>query len=107
MNAATFVKRRAKIEHQQGKPNWWRRRAQDALIREARAVPVVGGLKIVGWRLPNGETICVKRRFKDEGAAIAAMGQIRAEPFRRDHMPIRAYPCFACRGWHVTSEPKL
>jgi hypothetical protein len=106
MNATTFAKRRAKIEHQQSKPAWWRRKAHDALIREARAVVVTSGLKAVGWLLPNGETICIKTRFKSEDAALGIIAQINADPLRRDHQPTRAYACFACHGWHLTSEAK-
>lgn len=105
MNATTFAKRKAKIESLQEKPAWWRRKAHNALIREAHAVVVIGGGKVVAHQLPNGEMVCIKRRFKNEGQALETLGQI-AMCDRRDHAPIRAYPCPSCHGWHVTSEAK-
>lgn len=51
---------------------------------------------------------CVKRRFRDEIAALHALGRIAAAvpDERRPKRPIRAYHCQHCRGWHLTSQEK-
>lgn len=103
MNAGEFIKRRAKIEHARTRPNWWHRRAIAALIREAGAVPVVSGRRVIAYQLASGETVCAKQRFKDEPAAARTLQMIHNEHQPRTNVPVRAYPCAHCKGWHITS----
>lgn len=103
MNAREFLKRRARIEHERTRPNWWHRRALAHLIREAGAVPVVGGTRVVAYRLASGEIVCTKQRFKDEDLATKTLQMIHDEHQPRDREPVRAYACGHCKGWHITS----
>lgn len=51
---------------------------------------------------------CTKRRFPTAEAANAKLDAIDKERPRRPgrKLPIRAYKCPRCMGWHLTSQPK-
>lgn len=106
MNAQEFIKRRAKIEGTWGRARDWQRNAFKRLVREAGAVPVVGKRRVVAYHLAAGEVVCVKQRFKDEPAAAMSLQMIHEERQPREHIPVRAYHCAHCKGWHITSMPK-
>lgn len=47
-----------------------------------------------------------KRRYHDEDEAKAALTRIRQRSPGED-VPVRAYPCRACSGWHITRRSEL
>lgn len=49
---------------------------------------------------------CGKRRFRDEIAAKLALSRVDQRGGPREKEPRRAYPCPACKGWHLTSQGK-
>lgn len=83
--------------------NDWRKRALAHLAAEARAEPQFSGKRILSWRMPTGQHVCVKHRYTSEVRAISAMGEMHRETDGR-RKPVRAYPCFFCNGWHITSQ---
>jgi hypothetical protein len=106
MNAGQFERQRARIESQSsGRTDKWRKRAFQHLVREAGAEVVSSGRRITSYRLPNGQSVCHKRRFRCEGDALDTLRQIAIEEEPRKK-PIRAYACYVCFGWHVTSQPR-
>lgn len=103
MNARDFMRKRGRIESATHLRNHQRTKALAHLVREARALLVVADSRVVGYLLPTGETVCVKRRFRDQDQADAQLRQIeRADT--RAKCPVRAYPCGRCNGWHLTSQ---
>jgi hypothetical protein len=103
MNAGRFATQRDRIASEQGRSNAWRKRAMASLVRRsgAQTNQAVGG-KLISWSLPGGRTVCVKKRYAREDQATAAIAEMHREHDGR-RKPIRAYPCFHCLGWHVTS----
>ncbi len=106
MNAATFARRRARIEHEHHGRGRRYTRELAALVRDAKAVLVVMDRKVVGYRLPNGEMVCVKRRYRTEADAWLDIERIQAANFADTRVPQRAYWCAHCRGWHATSQSR-
>lgn len=106
MTAQEFMKRRARIGGTWDRAQDWQQNAMKRLIREARAVPVIGSRRVVAYRLGAGEVVCVKQRFKDEPAATQSLQMIHEERQPREHIPVRAYQCTHCKGWHITSMKK-
>lgn len=105
MNAGDFAKRRARIYNQRqhhGKD--YQAKAFAALIRQAGAIIVIAGGKVVGWRMTNGQMVCRKRRYPSGELAALSLADIQAFP-RTGHVPIRGYECPHCKGWHLTHEP--
>lgn len=102
MNATEFARRRGRIEHMGDRPHAWRTRAMLHLVRDAKAIVIVANNRVVGWQLPNGETVCIKQRYRDQDRADRQLAQIERADVR-DKRPIRAYPCAHCGGWHLTS----
>jgi hypothetical protein len=103
MNAGQFVRKRALMERESWRRNGWFKRAMQKLIQEAGAVAIYSGGRIVGHELANGQIVCTKQRFQTELAAGAALLQI-AISAGEHKKPQRAYACFACLGWHLTSQ---
>jgi hypothetical protein len=107
MNAAEFARQRARLtreHHGRGKKY---NRALAHLIRDARAALVVMDHKVVGYRLPTGEMVCVKERYRSEEQAQVAMARIQASIEAGKRAPVRAYQCQHCRGgWHLTSQAR-
>jgi len=44
-----------------------------------------------------------KWRYRSQDEAVDHLHQMREKP--GGHLPIRAYWCQRCSGWHVTSQP--
>lgn len=107
MNPAEFARRRDRImHHSPGRSDAWRKRAMKQLASEADAKPQqTAGNRVIAWRMRNGQHVCVKHRYQNEGAATSALVQMQREPDGR-RKPIRAYPCYFCCGWHITSQLK-
>ena len=106
MNAAQFERERAVIESRSpGRTDKWRKRALAKLVQREGVEVVSTGRRVISYKLPNGQAVCQKRRFRCEDSALDTLRQIAAEHEPRKQ-PIRAYACFVCLGWHVTSQPK-
>jgi hypothetical protein len=104
MNAAEFSRRRTRLErehHGRGKKY---RKALAHLITDAGAALVVIERKVVGYRLPNGEIVCIKHRYRNEAEAQADIIRIQADNITGARAPQRAYYCPHCRGFHTTSQ---
>lgn len=104
MNAGEFAKRRARIEHEHGRRKGYAARAMDALVREAGAIIIIVRNRIVGWRMPSGQVVCRKRRYRSEPDAMVELTNVRRDP-RTPRIPGRFYLCPHCNGWHLTSQP--
>lgn len=105
MNAAAFIRRRARIRHQYHGNR--RKRELEHLVRDARCILIVRERRIVGYRLPCGEIVCVKERYSTEAEAQKMMQQINVTNHNDHRVPHRAYQCPACRGWHLTSQQRV
>lgn len=106
MNANKFGRQRAIIEHAKaGRSRAWRKRALAKLAADTGVEQIATGKRIIAYRLPDGRVICVKHRYQNEAAAIDAIQQI-ARTTGSNKKPIRAYPCYQCMGWHITSEQR-
>lgn len=103
MNAATFARKRARIERQAAGRASYRERAMRHLVREAGAALVIIERKFVGYRLPNGEMVCVKERYYTSEQADAALQRIVARS-HAPRVPVRVYYCEHCYGYHLTSQ---
>lgn len=44
-----------------------------------------------------------KTRYRDHDEAVRALHRFKARS-TRDKIPIRAYECSVCNGWHTTSK---
>lgn len=106
MNAADFARRRALIERQTHGRGKKYSRALAHLISDARAALVVMHRKVVGYRLPNGEMVCIKVRYSSEQRAHDDIARIQADNLDGHRAPQRAYWCVHCRGWHLTSQAR-
>ncbi len=104
MNAGKFERQRVKIESRKGRSGNWRKRAMHHLVEDAHAEPIKSGNRVVAYQLEDGAA-CTKRRFQTEEIANDTIRQIADEPEPRKK-PIRAYFCWACSGWHLTSKEK-
>lgn len=103
MNAGEFARRRARIEGEHGRRRGYASRALKALIREAGAAIIIRNGKVVGWRMPNGQEVCKKRRYRTEPEAMLELANVRRDP-KTPHIPCRVYLCPHCSGWHLTSQ---
>jgi len=103
MNATEFARRRGRIEHQGVKKHAWKVKALRQLVNDARAVLVTVEGRVVGYRLPNGQVVCAKQRYKDQDTALRHLDMIQLCDGTHQK-PVRAYPCPQCRGWHRTSR---
>lgn len=104
MNASEFAKRRARIDHERRQSKGYAARAMAALEREARAVRVYARGKLVAWYLPNGQTVCKKRRYTQDIDAMLALTDLMHHS-QCAKVPCRIYRCPHCLGWHLTSRP--
>lgn len=103
MNAGEFAKRRARIDGEHNRRKGYAARALASLVRESRAVLVVVDGKQVAWKLPNGQTVCRKRRYRTEPEAMLVLEGVLQCP-RTTKVPARFYHCPWCDGWHLTSQ---
>jgi len=102
MNIGRFHRQRRRIE-QRFPAGSKRRQAMAHLVREARAAMVVVSGHAVGWRLPGGAMSCTKRRYPNATAAYSDLDRI-ASTSAAGRVPVRAYPCEFCGGWHTTAQ---
>ena len=104
MTGRQFARQRARILAR-GRPDRTTRRALAHLAREAGAEPVTLGHKLVGHILPDGFMVCQLRRYPDEAAALGELDGVRAfSHLQPGKLPVRAFPCSHCKGWHLTSR---
>lgn len=103
MKAGEFSRRRARIESARGCK--FQRKALRALAKRARAAIIVPNGKRIGYRLPDGSVACEKQRFHSEDAANTELTRI-ARQASHAYIPVRAYRCEWCSGWHLTSRAK-
>lgn len=104
MKSAEFARRRARIEHEHHGRGRRYGRELAHLIRDAGAALVVMERKVVGYRLPNGEMVCIKHRYRSEQDARDDIERIQAANVMGGRVPQRAYYCVHCSGFHVTSQ---
>lgn len=110
MRAGEFARRRARIESEM-RPGFnrhgkgFRRKALRALVKRAGAAFIVPNGRRIGYRLPDGSVACEKQRFRTEDAANA---ELRRIAFHASHayIPVRAYRCEWCDGFHLTSRAR-
>lgn len=99
MNTAQFIRARARIERKRR----CRTKALRHVEREAGAVPLIVRRRVIGWRLPDGAIVCVKRRCQTRNLADTDLRTMRGE-FGGHTTPARSYQCGLCKGWHLTSK---
>lgn len=104
MRASEFARRRAKIEQRSRGRGDFKRKAMRHLVAEAGAREVFVAGRLVGWALSTGGVVCVKQRFRDWMEAQLALQRIA--PQSRPVLPVRAYACPFCQGFHLTSQGK-
>lgn len=105
MRAADFARQLSRI-HSVAKHGGSLARASRcarALIRRTGAVPIVHASKVIAYRLPDGSIACEKQRFRDPESAGVELARIRRTS-AHSYIPVRAYRCDLCRGWHLTSK---
>lgn len=103
MNAERFAAMARKIERRLADEPRRQREAIKRMARQAGAVQVIASGKVVGFRLRDGSMVCRKRRYRDEVAARIDMARIAATSGAK-RVPVRAYHCPHCAGWHTTSQ---
>lgn len=104
MHASEFAKKRARIERRAGNRVAFIRKAMQHLIRKADALGMFSRGQLVGWIMVDGSVVCLKHRYRNELAAAVDLDRITRLATKRDHIPVRAYFCSRCRGWHLTSK---
>jgi hypothetical protein len=106
VNAGEFAKRRARIENNHDhRRKGHQAKAFAALVRQAKAIIAIAGGKVVGWRLPDGQMVCKKRRYTSAEKAALALSDVQAEP-GKTYLPCRSYQCPYCHGWHLTHQSR-
>lgn len=108
MHAGEFARRRARIVSDKGGSRRlhgprYRVKALRALVRRAGAALIIPHGRRVGYRLPDGSVACDKQRFRTERAALAELDRIHMHAAHA-YVPVRAYLCNWCDGWHLTSR---
>lgn len=105
MKGGRFASKRGRILHN-GRGERHQRKALAHLAREAGARPIRGPRgQVIAHILRDGFVACEKRRYPDAETAQAELDGVRAfGHLQQGKMPVRAYPCGLCRGWHVTSR---
>jgi len=102
MRAAEFARRRARIEHEACGRGAKYRRALNSLVRRSGAITIIVANRIVGYRLGDG-VACSKQRYRSLDGAHDELRRIHVFG-RHAHIPVRAYQCEHCNGWHLTSR---
>jgi len=103
MNRQTFARQLGRIEHRHGHSTKTTREALQKLLTRIGGAYVISNGKITGYRLRDGSLVCRKRRYHDEAGAVRDLRHITAVASNR-HIPVRAYSCGSCRGFHLTSS---
>ena len=105
MNPAQLAREIARIERDRGRTARWRKRAIAHVVAEAGATQVIVNGELVGWTLPAGGQVCIKRRYRDAHAANDDLVEFGRRPGTHAK-PVRAYYCPHCSGYHLTSEAR-
>ncbi len=87
--------------HRRGRE--FHRKALRALVKRSNASLIAPRGHVIGYRMPDGSVACIKQRFRSEEAASAELLRI-ARHASRSYIPVRAYLCDWCGGWHLTSR---
>lgn len=108
MNARDFARRVARItagagDRHRNRGKGYKRKALDALARRVGAALIVPRGRFIGYRLPGGAVVCLKERFHSESDATFELDRI-AEQSAHAYIPVRAYKCPWCAGYHLTSR---
>lgn len=108
MKAGDFAMRLARIAQGMGDRNRNRgkgfsRKAERALAKRARAAMILPRGKFIGYRMPDGSVACMKERYRSAEAAEHELKRI-AEHSGKGYIPVRAYRCDWCNGYHLTSR---
>lgn len=108
MRAGEFARRRARIQCDRGdklRPHGagYQRKALRALVKRSGAALIVPNGRVVGYRMRDGSVACMKQRYRSETAAHAELSRI-ASHASHSYVPVRAYRCEWCDGWHLTSR---
>lgn len=103
MNPAEFSRSLARIKQRRGRNAAWRKRATRHLLAEAGAVPVERDGRLLGYRLPRSNFVCVWARYKHRDAANDALWEIERMPGSLVK-PVRAFQCDFCFGFHLTAK---
>ena len=108
MNGNQFARQRALISQRIRTPAG-QRKALQHLVRQAHATPLLVRGKRVAFVLPDGFVSCEKRRYNSAKDAQDDLGNIEryAKRHPNQRLPIRAYQCPHCHGWHLTSQHKV
>lgn len=104
MRASEFARRRARIIGRARGRQAFTDKAMERLARDAEATPLQAQGRIVAWALPTGAVVCVKERLRDGHQAFAELERIALQSPPWQHIPMRAYRCAFCEGWHLTSQ---
>ncbi|HKY46171.1 MAG TPA: hypothetical protein VJM50_23975 [Pyrinomonadaceae bacterium] len=67
------------------------------------AAIVVANHKVIGYRMTDGSVACLKRRYLTATDAELDLSRIKAKA-NHGHIPVRAYRCQWCAGFHLTSR---
>lgn len=105
MKADRFARALARIEANRERSERWRKRATRHLVEHAGCRVIAYGSKVLRYQLASGECVCVKERYRTEGAANDDLFNIARRPGA--HLkPVRAYLCPHCSGFHLTSQAR-
>lgn len=104
MHAADFARHMGRINATQRRGKHYQRKAMLALTKRANAALIVPRGHVVGYRLPDGSVACLKQRFRSADTAGAELQRISCHA-SHSYIPVRAYQCDWCNGWHLTSRP--
>lgn len=103
MHASDFNRERRRIERQSRGKLSHEKRALKQLVARTRAIAIIEGHRIIGYRMPDASVACVKIRYRDESAAVLDLVRIAGMPHHA-HKPVRSYRCPWCFGYHLTSR---
>lgn len=108
MGAGEFARRRGLIECDRGerfrpRGQRFKRKAVRALAKRVGAALLIPNGRRVGYRMKDGSVACEKQRFRDESVARAELHRIGRHA-SHGYVPVRAYHCEWCGGWHLTSK---
>ncbi|HEV2680935.1 MAG TPA: hypothetical protein VGV14_10585 [Rhodanobacter sp.] len=103
MKCQQFAQQLGRIEHRHGHSTKASRGVLQCLVNRVGAAYVIAHGKIAGYRMPDGSMVCRKRRFPHMVAATAELRSIAAVS-KHSHIPVRAYACPDCKGFHLTSS---
>jgi hypothetical protein len=103
MNCSQFASKIGRIEFEHGIMTRQGKKVLQRLVDRVGAAHIINQGRITGWRLPNGQVVCRKRRYPSDDVAVIEM-QLIVHRSRRGKVPVRAYECPICKGFHLTSR---